>query len=362
MNLFRPEPGPVSAHPPSRPPAHSVPVYLAFIVRTDQGPIDFETFMRIGQRFLAAQTLTANSYYPLPFVLVFAGLSALPRAVSMTIWLMAPLAVILLAAEWQPWVLLFSPVFGHFVGGQADVFAVLGLWGFRRNVHGLGGAWLALTLFKPQLALVPVGYAVVTWFLTARRTRTLPRGALQFLAAALLIYLPTFIIMPDWPLRWLSWPRPLFERAMSAAIPRLLLAAGVEPQSPLFWMLLVVAALGLLAIIWRFARKISLAMIVAWGFIVSPFVHDYDLVQLVPVLETPRVRLAAILSSIPGWFVILFLYGNDHAWSAFALIAPTVLAVMLWTRRHEADREEPAAAWLGGDTARRKSRGDAAQA
>ena len=314
-------------------------LYVAFVIRADRGPVDYETFMGIGQRLLsAANPYGPNSYYPLPFVLLFALLAALPRALSMAIWLISPLAVFLVASGWQPWVLLFAPVFGHFVGGQADIFAVLGLWGFRKNAYGQSGVWLALTLFKPQLALVPLGYAVITWLSAMRRTKAIPKPLIQFLAASAVIYLPAFALMPDWPIRWLSSPRPLFERAMSAALPRTLLAVGVRSDSTAYWLVLFVAALILLALVYYLGRRcLSLDLSIAWGFVVSPLVHDYDLVQLIPLLDTGHLRLAAILSSLPGWLVIIFMYGNDKAWYVYSLIAPVILVVMMWSLRRQVD-------------------------
>ena len=306
-------------------------LYGLFIIRADRGPVDYETFMAIGHRFLSgASPYGPNSYYPLPFVILFAALSALPRAISMAIWFFGPLAVFLMTAGWDPWVLLFAPVFAHFVGGQADVFAVLGLWGFHKNTRGLGGAWLALTLLKPQLALVPVTYAIVHWIILLRKTRAFPKPLLQFLGASALVYIPACVLLPTWPLQWLANPRPLFERAMSAIIPRTLLVMGIPPNTAAYWVILVAAAFILLVIVWHLARRrVTLALSVVWGFVVSPLVHDYDLVQLVPILATRREHLAAILSSLPGWLVIIFMYGNDKAWYVVSFIAPVLLAVML---------------------------------
>jgi hypothetical protein len=312
-------------------------LYLVFIVAADRGPVDYETFMEIGRRFSAGlNPYGPNSYYPLPFVMLFGFLSSLARPLSMAIWFGAPLLAILAASGWQPWALLFAPVFGHFVGGQTDLFAVLGLWGFRRDVRRLGGVWLAFTLLKPQLALVPVGYALVTWIATFRARKTLPPAAAQFLLATAILYLPAFVIMPDWPVHWLASPRPFFERAMSGVVPRALLLTGILPTSLAFWAILAVAGIGLLLLIRRSASRLSLDLCVLWSFVVSPLAHDYDLVQLVPVLEAPRLRVAAILSSIPGWAVILFAYAIDQAWMVFAVIAPVLLAVHLRSIKSQA--------------------------
>jgi hypothetical protein len=161
---------------------------------------------------------------------------------------------------------------------------------------------------------------------------------MQLLGASAVIFLPAFAVMPDWPARWLGSPRPIFERAVSGAFPRALLVAGVDPGSIGYWLLLAFAGLILLVLVRRIAGGLPLELALVWSFIVSPLVHDYDLVQLVPLLDSPRLRGAALLSSVPGWFVILFSYGDDRAWFVYALIAPSILAAMLWESRRASRR------------------------
>ena len=72
-------------------------LYVGYVVRADRGPADYETFMDIGQRLLEGNEIYGeNSYYPMPFVMVFALFSWLPRPMSMAIWLLAPVASALL--------------------------------------------------------------------------------------------------------------------------------------------------------------------------------------------------------------------------------------------------------------------------
>jgi hypothetical protein len=74
---------------------------------------------------------------------------------------------------------------------------------------------------------------------------------------------------------------------------------------------------------------------VLWSFVVSPLVHDYDLIQLLPLLETPVLQWVAVLLSIPGLVVILTAYGNDAAWYAFTVIAPGLLWAFLKRKQLE---------------------------
>lgn len=309
-------------------------IYVGLAVYTDRGPIDYETFMNIGGRLLSGgEVYRENSYYPMPYVLIFAVFAWLPRAVSLVVWLLGPVIAALFISGGNPLVLLFAPVFGHFAGGQSAVFGMLGLWGYRKHQeadHVGGGIWLGLTMLKPQLGLVPLVFAAIQWWRALRAEKRIPRQAWAFAVTTALIYLPGFLIMPDWPVRWLSSPRPLFERALSGLVPRTLLYL-FPGQTGAYWLVLGgIAALLLLGVWFMAGKKMTLDLAVLWGFVVNPLVHDYDLVQLVPLLDRGKRMLAAVLLSLPGWLVILFAYTTDTAWVVFTIIAPAVLGAMLW--------------------------------
>jgi hypothetical protein len=312
--------------------------YVAFVVAKDQGPVDYETFMRIGGQFNRGEEVYGeNSYYPLPYVMVFGLFAALPRPLSMAFWLMIPVFAALIITGWRPWVLLFAPLFGHFLGGQTAVFGMLGLWGYRKGQGAqniAGGAWLALTLLKPQLGLIPLGWAAWQWWKAFRQTRRIPRQAWAWAAASAVIYLPAFILQPDWVSRWLSSPRPLFERALAGLIPRSLILV-LEPGW-LYWGLWLLLAGGLLITTWLITKRrggLDLDILTIWYFIASPVVHDYDLIQLIPLLEEKRERWLAVLLGLPTLSVILFAYGNDAAWFVITLIAPGLWLYRMLTRK-----------------------------
>lgn len=314
--------------------------YVWFIIQGDQGPVDYETFMSIGGRLLAGEEVwVENSYYPMPYVMIFAAFRWLPRPLSMALWHLGPVVAALAISRWNPWVLLYAPLFGHAVGGQTAVFAMLGLWGYRRHADAQdwrGGAWLVLSLLKPQLGLVPLVWALAQWWKHFRDTRRLPRQAWVWALTLAVLYLPGFALIPDWPLRWLSQPRPVFSRALSGLLPRTLLFV-LSPGHIVYWAVLLVLAAALFFVVYRLAgRQLSLDIVVLWGFVVSPLVHDYDLIQLVPVLETRPLRRAAVLLSLPGWLVIILAYGVDAAWYAFTIIASGLLLLKLYLYRQEA--------------------------
>lgn len=305
-------------------------LYLIFVVMKGRGPIDYETFMDIGNRFLqGVEVYGENSYYPLPYVMIFAFFAALPRPLSQILWHLLPVIASLLISGWNPLILLYAPLFSHFTGGQTALFGLLGLWGYRRApdpAQVKGGVWLALTFLKPQLAIFPFGYALWTWWKEWQSSRKIPHQAWAWLIAFLAIYLPSFLVIPDWPLRWLENPRPLAERAMSGFLPRTLLYF-ISWKTIFYWLVWGILAGMLFWLIWHLNGKcISLDLLVLWGFVISPLVHDYDLIQLIPLLEPPILLLSALLASIPGWLTIILAYEVDKAWYTFTFIAPIILA------------------------------------
>ena len=321
--------------------------YIAFVIRANQGPVDYETFMRIGRALLEGGELYGeNSYYPLPYVGVFALFSLLPRPLSMAIWLGGPVLVALAVDRFRPSALLFAPVFSHFAGGQSSVFALLGFFVYRRKLDPsstLGGVFLALTALKPQLAIVPVGYALVVWIRAFRETRQVPRQSLSFLLTVGLIYLPAFILRPAWLLEWLSVPRPLFGRALSGAVPRFLLFLR-SPDDPFYWVAWALLGLVVLGVTWKIkGNSHPLDILLLASFVVSPLVHDYDLIQVLPTIWGPWMPMASVVLSLPGWWAIATSYGNDAAWATFAIIAPGLLITYIYQcrRRGESDVDCP---------------------
>jgi hypothetical protein len=302
--------------------------YLSLVIASPTGPVDFDTFCDIGARFLSgASPYGENSYYPLPYVAIFSLLAALPRELAALLWLGLP--VVLAVAISGPWVLAYAPMFAHFAGGQSALFGLLGFWALRKNP----AAWwtiplLALSTIKPQLAVVPVVCALWTW-LKGGDWRRLA----WFSVSLALLWLPWFFIRPGWVREWLANPRDLKVRAMSALVPRALL---VLPSS-WFWLALLLAAVLL---VWLLRRSLHLDIAVLLWFILSPLVHDYDLIQLIPIAAARQIRLAAVLSSLPMWGVILFAYDRDEAWFLSTLIAPVLLFVLLkWNNlRHPASK------------------------
>lgn len=256
----------------------------------------------------------------------------------MAIWLLGPVVAALFVTRYRPYTLLFAPVFSHFTGGQSSVFGLLGFFGYRLNLDPssyLGGLFLALTCLKPQLAVVPVAYAAYRWFTYLVQNRRIPRQFVSFAGLVALIYLPSFLLRPTWMGEWLSVPRPLFSRAISSAVPRLLLYIS-SPGSAGYWLLWLVLAVAVLGITWRLkGNSHSLDILLLASFVINPLVHDYDLIQILPTIWGPIMPLAAVALSLPGWWTITARYGTDAAWVTFIVIAPGLLITYIYQcRRH----------------------------
>lgn len=300
-------------------------------------PIDYLTFIEMGQSLLEGTfAYRVNVYYPLPAVAVFAVFAWLPDWLSLTLWFVLPVLLALWILEWDPLVLLYAPLLSHFLGGQASVFVLIGLWAvLQYRDSWKGGSLLALSLLKPQLALIPFAYAAVGWVRAWRQARRLPAQLLAFAATAVALAAPAFIIYPGWLADWLGNLRPLFPRALAGLVPRLLLDL-FSPLQPVFWLVLAIAALAFFALLYFLnKRQMPLELAVLWSFIASPLVHDYDLIQLVPLLRHKVVRTAALLVSVPGWYVLTARYADDRAWVVFALIAPAMTVAWLFASRRD---------------------------
>lgn len=223
------------------------------------------------------------------------------------------------------WVLAYSPL----VNVQSSGFGMLGFWGYRRwSARLLGGGFLALTLLKPQLAVFPVSWAAWGWLKEWRSSTRPPRSLIGFLLVAIAIYLPSFLVYPGWLFDWLGNLREVRFRALSGFIPRVLYYFHLP--SPAYYALLLLLFVITAFLLLR-KQLLSLDRWVLLGFIFSPFTHDYDLVQLIPMMEDRRLARISILASLPGWITLLFFYDNDHAWATMTAIPIILLSGMVFS-------------------------------
>jgi len=296
-------------------------LYAIFVLGIGIGPIDYETFMRIGQSLIENKPIYGNnSYYPMPYVGIFAIFSLLPFSISFLLWVFIPVFCALAITGWSPLILLFAPLFGHFLGGQTAVFGMMGLWGYRKSsTSKWAGIWLSLLLLKPQLAIAPLGWVTYKWIKQILTEKKIPDQLIVFLTSTLIIFLPWFIYNPTWLSNWLANPRKIRLRAMASIIPRSL--TYLNFPSLIFWTLLI--AIIILLLLWLIKiRKLNFDNLILLSFITIPFLNDYDLIQLIPLLDNHKKKVWAVISSLPLWFTIFLAYNNNQAWFTATLIAP----------------------------------------
>lgn len=97
-----------------------------------------------------------------------------------------------------------------------------------------------------------------------------------------------------------------------------------------FWGLwMIVTILSILVILKYVQQKVDLDLLTLWYFCISPLVHDYDLIQLIPLLNSRRLQWGAVVLGIPTLLVILLAYGVDQAWAVVTMIAPGLLILKI---------------------------------
>jgi hypothetical protein len=200
---------------------------------------------------------------------------------------------------------------------------MLGVWGYRKNqMSKWSGIWLSLLLLKPQLAIAPLGWVTYKWTKQFISEKKIPDQFFVFIISTLMIFLPWFFYKPTWISEWLTNPRNIRLRAMAGILPRTIAYFNLRPV--FFWLLVIFITIFL--IYWMHNKKIlSFDGIILLSFIVLPFLHDYDLIQIIPLLDNFKKQVWAFLSSVPLWFTIFFAYNNDHAWFTATLISPILL-------------------------------------
>lgn len=228
-------------------------LYLIYVLKVGTGPIDYETFMQIGTRLVEGKKIYGeNSYYPMPYVGIFAIFSQLPFSISFLTWVVVPVICAIIISGWSPVILLFGPLFGHFVGGQTSIFGMIGFWGYRKNqTSKWAGIWLSLLLLKPQLAIAPLGWAGYNWIRQYISEKRISDQFTIFFISTLLIFLPWFFFNPEWVNEWLANPRNIRLRGMASIVPRTFSYFNLHPI--IFWLFLILITICL--IYWLFKKN-----------------------------------------------------------------------------------------------------------
>lgn len=276
----------------------------------------------------------AHFVYPLPVVLFTAPLSLLPFPVARAIWMtVLEISLLLLAlasarlVRWRPgpvWTgLLMAFVIFWYHGFRAVVlgqFAALGavlviggLLAVDRRQDVLAGILLALSISKPQLAvlLLPL---VVVWGISRRRWRLVLSTVLGVLGLTVVF----MILLPTWPIEWLLQVTD-YPEYTPASSP---IAIAVGLLTPRMGFLAPVLSLVLLVyMVWEW--------ILTWGADRSRFLWTSLLTLSITQIILIRTATTNFLVLLPGLFLLLVSWQERWGRKADWVIGGTLLVWLI---------------------------------
>lgn len=252
----------------------------------------------------------AHFVYPLPVVLFTAPLSLLPFPVARAIWMtvleISLPALALVSARLVRWRLdsiwvglLMAFVIFWYHGFRAVVlgqFAALGavlviggLLAIDRKQDILGGVLLALSISKPQLAvlLIPL---VVVWGISRKRWRLV----LTTILGVVGLTVGFMILLPTWPIEWIVQVTD-YPQYTPASSPISILVDLVAPR--LEFLAPVLSVLLLVYLLWEW--------ILAWRADHPRFLWTALLTLTITQIVLIRTATTNFLVLLPGLFLLL---------------------------------------------------------
>lgn len=299
-------------------------------------PYDYAQLMVGSERFCYETDAFAYDgfwLYPAPFYATFCGLQQhLPQALFWG-WMLAPFLLLIVFSGQRAAVFAYPPLYIHTLLGQSTWLLLPLYWLADRvpSVRWWHGLLLPVALFKPHIAVLPLVWLV--WH-QRRRWRFLATGLLS----SMVVLVPAFALRPDWLVQWLAAGRgfKLVSVANVGIIPMQLLQLGETQQA------LVSSSVGLLLVL-AFCGGIAALLVVAlhrwrgtldfydWVLVfalTNPFIHDYDLVILLPLIANrPQRLLLALTAGLLAW-----LYAQMTANYNASVVIPLALLTARFVR------------------------------
>ncbi len=254
------------------------------------------------------------------------------------IWLWVSLGAVVIATAlsiqtvgWRPslattalmllWSILMYHSFRALVLGQLAVFVLLALaltlWAMRRGYDGWAGAFLALTMVKPQMVYLAVPW-VLLWTAGKRRWRV---GGGFAIASLLLVLVPMALVpswVPDFLHQAFTYPSYTVYGSLTWIVVRHVLGLGRTAEIG-FQVFLAAIALGLS---WRFWRGSWEQMLWVLGVLL-----------LLTNFFTPRIATTNYLALVPWVIWSLSVIRRSHRrrglWAVLAIEAFTLIAPWL---------------------------------
>jgi len=277
-------------------------------------PFDYWQYTEMGRTlYEGGNPFSEGRYYPLPTVLwIFVPLSFLPDWFRF-VWVLGPfISCLILFKKQGVWLFLFVPLWFVIGDGMLDGWLLVPLaWVLANRPYwaGLGGA---IVLFKPQLAILTVGYSVIRW-LIERDWENLG----TFTGAMLIFYLPAFLINPNWVSQMLA---VLPDRAAQTTTFMPLMGGSLWA----WWWLGIIGQIILVAFVAitlflavRAFREPSKrgAVVHLLGLLFTPFLFGSNQIMALPTLRYRRDYGVIVLVSV-GVFLLekmIGVFGGGYA-------------------------------------------------
>lgn len=269
-------------------------IWLAPVTLTRWHAFDYENYRQAGQLLLRGENpYGPHRYYPLPTILwVFVPLALLPDGFRL-FWVMGGFVSALFLHRERAWLfLLFPPLWIVIRDGMLEGWLLLPLALLLSNRTGWAGLAAALLLFKPQLALFPIVYVLFHW-LQQRDWRNL----LAFSVSSLLLFGPSFWIMPDWPAQMLSVLSQRADQTLTQypGMTASLWAWRIFGFPGWVWAFLLLGiSLILFGQAWQRPEHRAQALL-ALGLLLNPILFTSSLILLIP-LFTKRAEILSLLA------------------------------------------------------------------
>ena len=276
--------------------------------------------------------------YPAFVALVIFPLPLLPFELAVTIWLVliqvflfVSVGLLLHVLKWRPRALPFAFIVISILAlryfwlnvllAQTTAFVLLLLtvtiWLAHHRKYEWSGIVLALTLFKPQLAILPMVFWIATIFFS-RRWRALA----AFCGMTLLLLVTPMLFVPNWLAEFLAQIQFYGIYNQPSATWTLVVANFVGAPVSTLLLALGAGAAGLF-LVWSARQNETLAFGFAWAvtltLLLVPLAWSYDfLVMLLPwlvCLNTLRptarsgARIAVVLLAALPWCVSMIALG-----------------------------------------------------
>lgn len=258
-----------------------------------------------------------ETYYPLPFYLLFLPLAWLPTDVAHYLWAAISLVVLVVILRRRAiLVMLSSQIVLTLILGQVDIIMMALYLLIASGVTG-GGIALAFMFLKPQLVLL------LTPFLLWRWLQTRSRELIWFVSIVAVLFLASFIAQPDWVVSLYSRSGERMRAAFSSSL------WGLLSFLPSLAWLVGGGIIALVLVIWAWRTK-KTDIVETVGLFISPFIFAYNLTPLYVMFRQTWVLIAFAILSWIG-FYIADLQSNDRA-SALVTVLALILQFRLWRR------------------------------